>query len=76
MRLAKWGNCLGVRIPADVVEKLNLKPGEEMQLTVTGENQFEICRDRRRQDALEAIRKLRIAVPTDYVFNRDELYDQ
>ena len=27
MQVAKWGNSLAVRIPADVVEALQLKPG-------------------------------------------------
>lgn len=76
MKLAKWGNSLAIRIPIDVVEKLNLAPGEEMQFTVTGEHQFQVTRDRSRQEAIEKLRKLRFAVPDDYVFNRDEIYDE
>jgi antitoxin MazE len=75
MKLARWGNSLAIRIPAEVVEKLKLEPGEEIEVKVTGDNQFEVSRDRRRQEALEKLRRLRITVPEDYVFDRDEIYD-
>jgi antitoxin MazE len=76
MKLAKWGNSLAVRIPADVVEKLKLAPGEEIQVAITGEHRFEISRDRRRQEAIEKLRKMRFALPNDYVFNREELHER
>jgi antitoxin MazE len=76
MKFAKWGNSIAVRIPADVVVKLGISPNEEAQIKVTGENSFEITRDRSRQQAIEKLRKLRFALPNNYVFNRDEIYDK
>lgn len=76
MKFAKWGNSLAIRIPAEVVAKLGIFPDEEAQIKVTGEHSFEITRDRRRQGAIETLRKLRVAVPDDFVFNRDEIYDR
>jgi antitoxin MazE len=76
MKIAKWGNSLAIRIPAEVVEKLGLTPDEEAVVNVTGENSFEVVRDRRRQEAIEAIRRLRVTVPDGFVFNRDEIYDR
>ena len=76
MKLAKWGNSLALRIPAEVVQKLNLAPGEEIQFEITGEHQFQVSRDRRRLEALEAIRKLAKPLPPGYKFNRDEIYDR
>jgi antitoxin MazE len=38
MKLAKWGNSLAVRIPAEVVAKLGIAPNEEVEIKVTGEN--------------------------------------
>ncbi len=29
----KWGNSIGIVIPKDVVEQLDLKPGEELDAT-------------------------------------------
>lgn len=75
MKLAKWGNSLALRIPAEVVEQLKLAPGEELEIKVIGDNRLEISRDRRRQQALEELKKLRFTVPDDYVFDRDEIYD-
>jgi antitoxin MazE len=76
MKFAKWGNSLAIRIPSDVVEKLGISPNEEVEIRVTGENSFEVTRDRRRQDAIEAIRKLAVPLPAGYRFNREEIYDR
>jgi antitoxin MazE len=76
MKLAKWGNSLAIRIPSDVVEKLGIAPNEEVEIRVTGDNSFEVTRDRRRQDAIEEIRKLAVPLPAGYKFNREELYDR
>ena len=67
MKLAKWGNSLAIRIPVEVVEQLGIGPNEEVEIKVTGENSFEVTRDRRRQDALEAMRKLAVPLPAGYV---------
>ena len=32
MRVAKWGNSLAIRLPASVVEALELKEGEEVEI--------------------------------------------
>ena len=32
MKVSKWGNSLAVRIPAEVVDSLNLKEGDEIDL--------------------------------------------
>ena len=76
MRLAKWGNSLAIRIPAEVVEKLGLRENQEADIRVTGEHSFEVVRDRKRQEALETIRQLRVTVPEGFFFDRDEIYDR
>ena len=76
MKFAKWGNNIAVRIPAEVVAKLGISPDEEAQIKVTGEYSFEVTRDRRRQEAIEKMRKLRFVLPDDYVFNREELHER
>jgi antitoxin MazE len=75
LKFAKWGNSIAVRIPADVVAKLGISPNDEAQIKITGDHSFEITRDRRREEALEKLRSLRFALPDDYVFDRDEIYD-
>lgn len=76
MKLAKWGNSLAIRIPAAVVAELGIAPNEEVEIKVTGENSFEVTRDRRRQEAIEKLRSMRFALPDDYVFNREELHER
>jgi antitoxin MazE len=76
MKLAKWGNSLALRIPADVVEKLGLKADEEADVRVTGENSFEVVRNLRRQQAIEKMRAMRFVLPEGYKFDRDEIYDK
>jgi antitoxin MazE len=76
MKFAKWGNSIAIRIPAEVVAKLGIVPNEEAQIKVTGEFSFEIARDRSRQQAMEAIRKLARPLPPGYKFNREEIYDR
>lgn len=76
MKFAKWGNSVAIRIPAEVVAKLGISPDEEAQIRVTGEHSFEVTRDRSRQEAIEAIRKMARPLPPGYKFNRDEIYDR
>jgi antitoxin MazE len=49
MRVAKWGNSLAIRLPAAVVETLELREGDEVEVHVAGERAFDIARDRGRQ---------------------------
>jgi antitoxin MazE len=76
VKFAKWGNSLAIRIPAEVVAKLGISPNDEAQIKVTGEFSFEISRDRSREEALEAIRRLRRPLPPGYKFNREEAHER
>ncbi len=72
MRLAKWGNSLAVRIPADVARSLGLKEGDSVELRRAEPGVLEIARDDKRERALESLRKFRGRMPADYKFDRDE----
>ena len=72
MMIAKWGNSLAVRIPSEIVEELDLKPGEKVRIQRKGEHGFVVERDRSREEALEVFRKHRVKAPAGYVFDRDE----
>jgi antitoxin MazE len=76
MKLAKWGNSFAFRVPAELMRKMNLTPDEDFQFRQTGEDSFEIIRDRRRQEALEAIRRLAKPLPPGYKFNREEIHER
>ena len=70
MQVAKWGNSLAVRLPAAVVEALDLKEGDQIEIRVADRRRFEVARDRTVEKALEQIRKLRRRLPPGFRFNR------
>lgn len=72
MRVAKWGNSLAIRIPASVVEALELKDGDQVEVHIVGERVFNLSRDQGRERALERIRAFRKPLPPDWKFDRDE----
>lgn len=72
MQVSKWGNSLAVRLPAVVVEALELKEGDQITIHVVGKREFEVDRDRRREQAIEKIRKLRRPLPPGFKFDREE----
>jgi antitoxin component of MazEF toxin-antitoxin module len=37
MRASKWGNSLAIRLPATVVEALELKDGDQIEIRIAGE---------------------------------------
>ena len=72
MQVSKWGNSLAIRLPAAVVEALDLKEGDEIEVRIAGERTFDIERDRSRERAIERIRTLRKPLPAGWTFDRDE----
>jgi len=72
MQVSKWGNSLAIRLPATVVEALKLKEGDEVDVRVAGERQFDVTLDKSRERALKRIRELAIELPPDWKFDRDE----
>ena len=72
MQVSKWGNSLAIRLPAAIVEALQLKEGDEVEVRVAGDRAFDIALDRSRERALERIRALAKDIPPDWKFDRDE----
>ena len=72
MQVAKWGNSLAVRLPATVVEALELKEGDQIEIRIAGPREFEVRRDRTRERALERLRKLRRPLPAGFTFDRED----
>jgi antitoxin MazE len=72
MQVSKWGNSLAVRLPAAVVEALELKEGDEIEISVAGKRDFRVAKDRSRERALETLRRLARPLPAGFKFDRDE----
>ena len=71
MRAAKWGNSLAVRLPASVVDALDLKAGDEIEIHVADEREFGVSRKPGREDLLMRLRAFRGRLPADFKFDRD-----
>jgi antitoxin MazE len=76
VRVAKWGNSLAVRLPAAVVEALELKEGDQIEIRIAKDKSFEVKKDRSREQALAALRKLRRNFPEGFVFDREEAHER
>ena len=72
MQVSKWGNSLAVRLPSAVVEALDLKEGDQIEIQVAGRRRFAVARDRSTEKALERIRRLRRPLPRGFKFDRLE----
>ncbi len=72
MQVSKWVNSLAVRLPSEVVEALNLKEGDQVEIKIANLREFEVRRDPGRQRALDRLRRLRRPLPAGFVFDRAE----
>jgi antitoxin MazE len=70
VQVSKWGNSLAIRLPSAVVDALDLKEGDQIEVTIAGARKFEVRRDRSREAAIERLRKLRRPLPPGFTFDR------
>ena len=76
MQVARWGNSLAVRLPAAVVEALDLKEGDDIEIDVVGARIFELRRKPSSQECLASLRKYRGRLPADFKFDRLEAHER
>lgn len=72
MRVAKWGNSLAVRLPGAVVEALELKDGDDIEVRVLDARELAVARKPDRKQLIERLRAFRGRLPADWTFDRDE----
>jgi antitoxin MazE len=72
MLVAKWGNSLAVRLPAAVVEALELKEGDDIEIRIADHRELEVSRKPGREELLKRLRAFRGRLPADFKFDRDE----
>ena len=71
-QIAKWGNSLAVRLPKALVDELSLKAGDELEVVDAARERLVVVKDERRKRALERLASMRIKLPSDYKFDREE----
>lgn len=76
MIVSKWGNSLAIRLPAQVVEYLKLKEGDDIEIQVTDKKHFQVRKKPSLEDRIEGLRKFRGRMPDDFHLNRSELNER
>lgn len=72
MRVSKWGNSLAVRLPASVVEALELHEGDEIDIVIANERVFQVRKRPGKEALLSRLRQFRGKLPADFKFDRDD----
>lgn len=72
MQVSRWGNSLAVRLPAAVVEALELREGDEIELHVADARNMSVARKPGRAELLKRLHAFRGRLPADFKFDRDE----
>ena len=72
MRVFRWGNSLAVRLPAALVEGLELKNGDDIEIHVADARELAVARKPGRRELAERLHGFRGRLPPDFRFDRDE----
>ncbi len=72
MQISKWGNSLAIRIPISVIKALELKEGDDIEVLVAGEREFQLKKKPDHQALLKRLRKFRGKLPVDFKFERED----
>lgn len=76
MKVAKWGNSLAVRLPAAVVEALELAEGDEIELVAEDSRTLAVSRKPGVEEMLHRLRRFRGRLPADFRLDRDALHER
>ena len=72
MQVCRWGNSLAIRLPAAIVEILDLKEGDDIQIEVAGDSKMVVSKSPSNLEVLARLRKYRGRLPADFKFDRLE----
>ncbi len=75
MKVSKWGNSLAIRLPAELVEKLGIKEGDEIDhQSGFSESSVTLRRKLSREERLQRLEEIRkrAKVEPGWKFDREE----
>ena len=75
MQVAKWGNSLAVRLPAELVRALGLREGDEVSLRAEAGG-FAIAREARPDEVLQELRRFRGRLDAAGRLTRDAAHER
>ncbi len=76
MQVSKWGNSLAIRLPTKVVEALELRDGDDIEIRIADARIFEVKKKPGTREFLARLRKFRGKLPADFSFDRDAANDR
>ncbi len=76
MLVAKWGNSLAVRLPKPVVEALELKEGDSIEVQVIGARRLEVAKAATPRQLLARLRRYRGRLPAGFKFDRLDAHER
>lgn len=75
MQVAKWGNSLAVRLPAELVRELGLKEGDQIDLRKV-DDAMVVRRLPRADEILAGLRSYRGKLPAADRLSRDDAHER
>ena len=75
MQVAKWGNSLAVRLPAELVRELGLKEGDQIDL-LKDDGTMLVRRQPRVEEILHELRRFRGRLPAEERLSRDAAHER
>ena len=72
IQVCKWDNSLAIRLPAAVIEILDIKEGDDIQIGVAGDSHLVVSKSPSNLEVLARLRKFRGTLPADFKFDRLE----
>ena len=75
MQVAKWGNSLAVRLPAELVRELGLKEGDQIDL-VKDDGRVRVRRLARADGVLTGLRRFRGKLSAAERLSRDDAHER
>lgn len=72
MQVSKWGNSLAIRLPADLVNALELKEGDNIDIHLADARTFGVARKAGRKELADRLSKYSGRLPVGFKFEREE----
>ncbi len=76
MQVSKWGNSLAIRLPASLVKALELKEGDEIEVSIAGDRSLAVGKKPSRMELVNRLRRHHIRLPEGFKFDREEAHER
>ena len=75
MQIARWGNSLAVRLPAELVRELGLKEGDRIEV-VAADGALKVRREPSAEEVLADLRRFRGRLSANARLSRDAAHER